>query len=119
MLENQDLSNAAGATINAFIDGSGTTTPTTWAPPSAVLDAPDTYGHLGLSTSDDIAGFSANKYIGLSTTTPRTIMSHSGPANGTTPQIGLASVVYSVQVSALQEAGDYSNILTYVCTPTY
>lgn len=119
VIENQDLSNAAGATIDSFIEGSATTTPTTWAGTTPVLDQLNTYGHLGVSTDDNVGTFSANKYIGLSTSTARTIMSHTGPADGSTAQKGLASVVYSVQVSALQEAGDYSNVLTYVCTPTY
>jgi hypothetical protein len=46
-------------------------------------------------------------------------MYSSGPADSLTDDIGSTSVAYSLEISALQESGDYSNTLTYVCTPTY
>jgi hypothetical protein len=46
-------------------------------------------------------------------------MYHNGPSDGLTADIGTTTVAYTVGITALQEAGDYSNTLTYICTPTY
>jgi hypothetical protein len=116
-----ELSNAAGATINSFNnseDGVGSTTPQPWEAPHANLDDDWTYGHMGI-TSDDEQLFTGAQFIGLNSSDPFTVMSHGGPADGTTQSIGSARVAYSVQISALQEAGDYTANLTYICTPTY
>ena len=51
---------------------------------------------------------------------PRGIFWHTGPSDGTTANIGSTTVAYTIQVGALQEAGnDYTNTLTYVATPTF
>lgn len=118
-----DLQSTTGATINGFIDGAYTTTPTAWQSPSALIANPDTYGHWGL-TSDDFdtirtADFSANTWVSGSTT-PIVIMGHTGPSDGLTNGQGKTRVGYQVQISALQEAGDdYTTTLRYVATPTF
>ena len=122
--QNHELINATGDTINSFNnspDGTASTSPIDWENPTGLLDAKDTYGHMGLSTSDaDLGGgWSTNKYVGLSSTSPMVVMSHSGPADGLTQNKGFSAIAYTVKVSALQEAGDYSSVLTYICTPTY
>ncbi len=116
VVQNQDMTSGAGATIDAFIDG----TPdagSPWQGPAGTLGAPGTYGHMGL-TADD-AGLSTLAYVGLTTGTVQTVMSHTGVADGISSGVGYASVAYSVEISALQEAGDYNSTLTYVCTPSY
>jgi len=130
--KDQDLQNAAGATINSFNnspDGTGSTTPGPWSDPGGVLESPNTYGHWGLTSDDDDAAdnlIMTNDYyqgeayyVGTDGTDPTIVMAHVGPADGSTQNIGMAAVAYSVRISDLQEAGDYSTILTYVCTPTY
>lgn len=120
-----ELQSGAGATINSFInspDGTGSTSPETWVAPTAVLDVPETYGHMGLTTDDAnlaAADFTGGKYAGLNGTQAMTIMDNDGPANGSTQNEGIAHVAYTIETSALQEAGDYESYLTYVCTPTY
>lgn len=130
--KDQDLQNAAGATINSFNnspDGTGTTTPEAWSDPGGVLESPNTYGHWGLTSDDDDTAdnlIMTNDYYqgeafyaGTNGTDPMIVMAHTGPADGTTQNIGTAAVAYSIRISDLQEAGDYNATLTYVCTPTY
>ncbi len=122
--QDQELTSAAGATINSFDnspDGTGSTTPHKWAAPLNVLDSTNTYGHMGITTDDaDLAtDFTGSKYAGLNGTDPLVIMSHNGPADGVTQNKGYAKVAYTIEITDLQEAGDYTNTLTYICTPTY
>jgi hypothetical protein len=128
VFQSQELTTAGGANINSFNnanDGTGSTTPVGWASPSGILDSTWTYGHMGVTTDDgSLSGaspsrFSGSKYAGLSGTNPLEIMHHGGPANQTGTGIGTTKVAYTVQISALQEAGDYTTSLTYVCTPQF
>jgi hypothetical protein len=119
-----ELQSAAAATINSFNnsqDGYGSTTPVTWRAPLGILANNWTYGHMGLTSNDADLGtdFTSSKYAGLNGTNAMTIMSHGGPADGTTQNSGLAYVAYTIEITAMQEAGDYENRLTYICTPTY
>jgi hypothetical protein len=122
--ENQPLTSSTGATIDLFKDGATTTTPIAWASPSNTLNVPSTYGHLGVTSDDsDLVGaandFTSSKYAG-NIDQPRTIFANNAPTNGTTQNIGLAHVLYSIEIGTLQEAGnDYTNTLTYVATPTF
>ncbi len=121
----QALQSSTGADIDGFVEGSDTNTPTTWAAPVDVLGSENTYGHWGF-TSDDTDTtrapadeFGAQEYAAASTT-PRVVMSHDGPANGTGTGEGTTRVGYKVEISGLQEAGDdYTATLTYVATPTF
>lgn len=132
VMQDHELLSNSGDTINSFAnspDGTGSTTPQNWVAPSSVLDQYNTYGHMGLTTNDgDLGGtfknytsgtFYGQKFAGLSGTTPMPVMSHDGPADGTTASVGVARVAYNIQIGALQEAGDYQSTLTYVCTPQY
>lgn len=117
-----EMVSAAGANINSFkmaANGAGLATPEVWSNPVPSLGSDNTYGHMGLTTNDDIAAFGGSKLAGLTATAPMAVMSHTGAADGTTQNIGKARVAYEVGISALQEAGDYQSELTYVCTPTY
>lgn len=119
-----DLQSATGATIDAFIDGAYTATPSAWQAPSAIIDNPDTYGHWGLTSSDAAisarsAQFGSNQWVSGSTT-PIAIMGHTGPSDGSTAGIGAARIGYQIQISPLQEAGDdYTTTLRYIVTPTF
>ncbi len=124
--QSAELTNGAGDTINSFdnqADGSGTTVPTGWNAPTASFGSPETYGHMGV-TADDTTNMSTNynsgkHYVGFDGTDPVQVMAHDGPANGTGEGQGVAGAFYSIEISDLQESGDYTTYLTYVCTPTY
>lgn len=109
-----NLRNAAAADIDSY----STTSPSVWAAPTPNIDNENTWGHMGV-TSNDTDAFDSGDFQGLDGTSPLTVFSHDGPANSTGDGAGTALVGYKVQVSAMQEAGDYQNTLTYVCTPTF
>jgi hypothetical protein len=125
----QQLTSANGADIDGFVDGSYATAPVLWSGPAQTLGNESTYGHWGITTNDDTVtagltdefdvGGSGQQYISASTT-PVEVFRHNGPTNATTQGIGLTRVGYTVEVSALQEAGnDYTATLTYVATPVF
>jgi len=120
--QNSDFDTAAGAIIDSFIDGSATTTPNPWTAPSGNLASSTTWGHFGVTTDDSThvtETFGAGEYAGLTVGTPMVIMGHNGPSSVTEDERGLTRVAYSVEIDALQEAGDYETTLTYIATPTY
>jgi len=114
-----NLTNAGGDDIDSF----ATSTTAIWSAPTVDLDDENTFGWMGVTSDDtDITAFSGTKYSGLdfpSSVAPLTVFSHDGPADGSTQDKGLAHVAFSLQISDVQEAGDYSTTITYVCTPTY
>lgn len=126
-----DLTSDGGDTINAFVDGvaQDNSSPVVWASPSATPGSADTYGHLGYGATDtaldDINGsgfvdrFSGAKFAGLSTTY-EAVLSHDGPTDGINADTnGQGYIVYQVEISGLQEAGIYSNTVSYLCTGRY
>lgn len=116
-----NLQSSTGADIDGFIDGAYTNTPTTWATPTNNIANENTWGHWGLTSTDDLnsSEFSSNKWVSASTT-PRTIFTHASSSDGTTNNIGSSTVAYQVQITSLQEAGDdYNTTLTYIATPTF
>jgi hypothetical protein len=126
VFQNQELTSAGSANINSFNNsqnGTGSTSLANfWTAPSGILDVTNTYGHMGVTTDDtDLSGveFGTLKYKGLNGSDPMEVMYYDHPVNGTLTGIGTTKVGYTAQISALQEAGDYTNILTYVCTPQF
>ena len=124
VMQNQNLTASNGATIASFKNGAAaSTTPLAWSAPAGTLGSFYTYGHFGLTSGDTTLSngnpFTGSLYKGFWHTTPVEVMYHNGPSDGLTTGIGSSTVAYSIQISALQQAGDYSNTLTYVCTPTY
>lgn len=125
-----DLQSSNGAVIDTFVEGSNVAVPgTAWVAPTPVVTDETTWGHWGLTTNDADLGslgqfyggvnFGANEFIGVATV-PRPVFHHDGPADNTTANIGEASVLYQVQITALQEAADdYNTTLTYIATPTF
>lgn len=119
------LESSAGGVIDGFDNGSDIDTPATWDVPDGTINDPATWGHWGFvsddtdTTRDPGDEFGVNEYAAASTS-PRVVMSHDGPANGTGVGVGTTTVGYKVEITALQEAGDdYSTTLTYIATPTF
>jgi hypothetical protein len=120
--QNQNMTNGSGRDIDSFKNGT-TSAPQIWASPSSLIDQEATYGHFGL-TSDDISLtggdiFGDNLWEGFASTTPIEVMYNNGPADALTPNIGSTRVGYRIEIGPLQEAGDYTNIITYIATPTF
>ena len=123
--ENQPPTSGAGAIINLFEDGATTTTPQPWASPLGTLNQYNTYSHFGLTSNDSDEGggefvsATSTRYVG-NFDQPRVVFTNNGPSDGTTQNVGLADVAYTIQISPLQAAGnDYTDILTYVATPSF
>ncbi len=123
---NQPPTSGSGAIINAFEDGATTTTPEPWSLPTGILNQYNTYSHMGLTSNDtdegsnEFAAATSTKYVGNFFGVPRPIFSNNGPSDGTTQNVGVADVAYSIAISPLQAAGnDYTDTLTYVATPTF
>ena len=123
--QDQNLLSTTGADIDGFIDGAYTPSPVGWQSPLNNVLNENTWGHWGLTSSDNDTPraapdeFAANEWVAASTT-PVIIMGYTGPADGTTAGIGRASIGYRVEITALQEAGDdYNTTLTYIATPTF
>jgi hypothetical protein len=120
--QDQNLESNSGAIIDSFDNGVVPANPTIWNVPAGTLDTIMTYGHMGFTT-DDVStndeDFTAGKWFGFIGATPVPVMYHDGPADGSTQDKGMAKVAYRIQITALQEAGDYTNTLTYIATPTY
>jgi hypothetical protein len=119
-----NLLSSTGADIDGFIDGLYTNSPAAWVAPSNSISDEKTWGHWGLTTNDNSLHGAGTDFVGdqwvAASTTPRAIMAHTGPADGTTADIGAARIGYQIQISALQEAGDdYNTTLTYIATPTF
>ena len=121
--QDQNLLSSNGD-IDGFIDGAYTNSPAAWVAPSNSISDENTWGHWGLTSTDPSllgAGtdFTSDTWVAASTT-PRAVMAHNGPSDGTTYAIGRATVGYQIQITPLQEAGDdYSTTLTYIATPTF
>lgn len=121
------LNSTTGADIDGYLNGNYTTTPTAWAGPTPSLGDDNTYGHWGVSSADVTleAGASTDTYSGgdnfvSASTTAVEVFRHDGPTNGTAAGIGSTTVIYKVEISALQEAAeDYQATLTYVATPVF
>lgn len=121
VFQNANLLSATGADIDLFKDGAATAVPTAWTAPLATLGNFDTYGHYGVTSEDNLNSdeYGSALYAG-NLSTARQVFAHDGPADGVTANIGRTRVGYKIQVSDLQEAADdYTNILTYVATPTF
>lgn len=120
-----NLQSSTGADIDGFSNGTYVNTPTTWSAPTNGLLLENEWGHWGLTSNDsdlnggEFTSGGGNKWVAASTT-PRQVFSHTGPANGTTQDVGQVEVAYQVQITPLQEAADdYNATLMYVATPTF
>ena len=119
-----DLTATNGATIDSFTDGTGTSTPISWAAPSGTYSDTDTYGHWGITTEDislsDNDSFGNALYVGDFIGTPREVMYATSSADGTTAHTGATRVGYKMEITTMQEAAtDYTTTLTFVATPIF
>lgn len=120
--QDQNLLSSTGADIDGFANGTYTNTPATWSGPTNLIANENTWGHWGLTSED--ADLNANEFgdqlFVAASTTPRQVFAHTGPADGTTDDVGVTDIGYAIQITPLQEAGDdYNTILTYIATPTF
>lgn len=128
IFQDHNLTNAQGDDIDCFQDGTcvNYTNATSWVSPAGTLDQEQTYGHFGISSQDNSLGancsndyYGTNLWAGLSGINQAEVMCHTGPADGSTDNIGRTRVGFAVEITALQEAGEYTNTITYIVTPTY
>lgn len=124
VFQDHNLLSGNGADIDSFRNGNpASTTSYTWESPTVDITNESTWGHFGLTSDDDsLSGgdeFGDSQYKGLEGTDPLTVMYATGPADGATDSIGSTTVAYTIGISEVQEMGDYSNTLTYICTPTF
>jgi hypothetical protein len=123
--QDHNLLSSNGADIDSFDNGvEASSTALAWTVPTGVLGQEMTYGHFGFTSADgSLTGgadsYGSALYKGFNNSDPIEVMYHNGPSDGLTADIGTTTVAYTVGITALQEAGDYSNTLTYICTPTY
>ena len=118
------LQSSTGAIIDSFTNGTDLAVPGDWSGPSSLVGQDKTYGHWGVTSDDPDAGrgdeFTSDKWAGMATSSPTIVMGHTGPADGSTADIGANRVGYQIEISALQEAGDdYNTTLRYIATPTF
>lgn len=131
--QDQDLRSPGGDTIKAFQDGTpiAPASSIAWAAPGGDLGDPDTWGHFGFTSQDRQVGatcldvtseagyFFGGGWAGFNGDTPEEVMCHTGPSDGEAEHIGTTRVGYQIEITALQPAGDYTNTLTYIATPTF
>lgn len=123
--QDQDLTSTTGSNIDSFKDGTAPVSPIDWTTPLGTLDVKNTYGHMGFTTDDGTLSsttpdlYGNDKWMGFTGSTTQEVMYHTGAADGATQDKGMVKVAYRIQISPLQEAGDYTNVLTYIATPTY
>ena len=119
--ESAGLLSSNGADIDSFSNGTHVNTPAVWSAPTNNITLENTWGHWGITSSDDLntSEFSGSKFVAASTTA-RQIFSHAGPADGVTANAGSTTVGYKIEITPLQEAADdYSTTLTYIATPVF
>lgn len=121
----QQLSSGS-AEFSGFANGSFASTPIAYSSPTGSISNPDTWGHWGITTDDEtvapgdpFAVATVGEFYVSASTTPTTVFAHTGPADGTTQNVGTARVGYTAEISALQPAGVYNATLTYVATPVF
>lgn len=134
VFQDQDLTSAAGDKIHCFADGTCVSWSSTqaWSAPSGNLDDEKTWGHFGFtsedtrvqtdgtcstSTTGTYGATTDNKWAGFSGTSQAPVMCYPRPFDSN--QGGKIRVGYQVEITALQPAGEYTNTLTYIATPTY
>ena len=127
------LTSPGGETIKNFRDDVSVarSAAAAWGSLAPDLNDPLTWGHFGFTSQDRQVGatclaptseagyFFGGGWAGFNGTTPEEIMCHTGPSDGSQEHTGTTRVGYQVEISALQPAGEYNNILTYIATPTF
>jgi hypothetical protein len=121
VFQSSGFNSTTGADIDSFTYDTYINTPTTWVRPVTSIVDEKTWGHWGLTSSDDLNTneFGNNLWVAASST-PRQVFAATTSADGTTANIGSTTVGYQVEITSLQEAADdYTTTLTYIATPTF
>lgn len=130
VFQDHDLTSAGGDTIKCFSNGTcvNWSAATAWQAPTGDLTNENTWGHFGLasensyiqtdgtcstSTTGAWGASSDDRWAGFSGTNQVPVMCYPRSYQGST------KVAYRVEITALQPAGEYTNTLTYIATPTY
>jgi len=148
VFQDQDLTSIQGDTISPFGTWDGSLERIAphlaeeWDIPEPDLDHPETWGFFGFTSQDasleyddgyqcgseyaegtDYSYFNASDlddvWAGFDGDNPESVMCHIGPSDGQTLNVGFTRVGYAIEISPLQPAGQYTNTLTYVATPTF
>ena len=134
VFQDHDLRSAANDTIKCFSNGTcvNWSSASAWTAPSGDLNDEKTWGHFGFTSEDSriqtdgtcststtgaYGNASDNKWAGFSGTGQAPVMCYPRPFDSN--KGGKIKVGYRVEITALQPAGEYSNTLTYIATPTY
>jgi hypothetical protein len=127
--EDQDLTSNKGNIIHLFSNANATSTPSPWTSPTNVINNPNTYGHVGITSDDTSSTAVGGPFFGSSTplyagsfnpTSTLIVFGWTGPADGTTQNVGAAKVTTRIEIGPLQAAAnDYQNNLIYVATPVF
>ena len=113
MYATQPLTNSYGDEVPSVTGTNGS--PSGWSTGCNV----SAIGCFGYHTGDDVLSggstrFAANdSYAAVSTTTPEEIMYSSTPAEDT------VDIVFKIQVSELQPAGEYNSEIVYIAIPVH
>jgi hypothetical protein len=95
VFEDQNPLSQTGADIDLFRDGNATSSPSAWVSPANTLNQEQTYGHIGITSDDDLNSdeFGSALFVGnFQSTTTRQIFTATGTADGTTASIGSTTV---------------------------
>lgn len=123
LLQNGNLTSGSDD-VDVFQDGSriDDSANTAWTSPAVVTGNEATYGHVGYGSTDADVFATNNQWAGI----PSIGASGAAPVttglacNGAAATTGdTCDIVYKIEVSALQEAGTYTNELYYVIVPLY
>lgn len=134
VFQDHDLTSAGGDTIKCFKDGTCVSWNSTeaWNSPTGDLNDENTWGHFGFTSEDPrvqsdgtcsttntgtYGNPTDDKWAGFSGTSQAPVMCYPRPFDSN--QGGKVKVGYRVEITALQPAGEYTNTLTYIATPTY
>jgi hypothetical protein len=127
--EDQDLTSNKGNIIHLFSNANATSTPSPWTSPTNVINNPNTYGHVGITSDDTSSTAVGGPFFGSSTplyagsfnpTSTLIVFGWTGPADGTTQNVGAAKVTTRIEIGPLQAAAnDYVNNQIYVATPIF
>jgi hypothetical protein len=124
IIEDQNPLSSTGADIDLFINGATTSSPTAWTTPTNTLGQENTYGHIGITSEDDLNSneFGTSLWVGnfAPGAAPRAIFHHNAPADGVTANQGATRIGFQIEIDSLQQAAtDYTNTFTYVATPVF
>ena len=88
--------------------------PKDWTSPTGTTSNTDTAWVGAHVTDSDVSQFSGTEF-GPANTTANTIMSSTGPDDGSSPE----NIVYALEVNVYQPADVYTGTILYTATPTY